>query len=105
MTCGEEKDIPRPDRDKDLPVVCKCGARMESGLKRVRFAVRGDYNRPIVSTSMAFNTQDVAEHRKRFPNIELRIDEASKTAHPVLKSLTQKREYLRSRGFIDQNSF
>lgn len=76
---------------------------MYRDLRAEHSSVRADYNRPIVSESMAFDAIDVAEHRRRFPDIEVKVD--GRTANPVLRNLSQKRSYLKGRGFVDQNSF
>ncbi len=68
-------------------------------------AVRGDYNEPIVSSSMAFDSQDVDEHRRRHPGIELQVDHAGRTASPIFRTLSQKRAYMKARNWVDRNSF
>jgi hypothetical protein len=67
--------------------------------------VRGSYLKPIELESMGFlaHPEDVAEHRKRFPNIELKMSEGS--AIPVMRSLGQKRAYLKAAGWVDRRSF
>lgn len=92
-------------RDFALPETCQCGESMNRNLHAEHSAVRGDYNTPIISTSMAFNTQDLDEHRKRHPNIELKIDMPGRTAYPVFRNLMQKRAYLKARKWVDCNSF
>ena len=91
-------------KDYALPEMCKCGKQMSRDLITEHSAVRSDYNTPIVSDSMAFDAIDLAEHRKRFPDIEVVVDHA-RSARPVLKSLSQKRKYLKARKRIDVNSF
>lgn len=68
-----------------------------------RASTRGDYNKPLVAQSMSFDAIDLAEHRKRFPNIEVRTE--GRIATPVFHSLSQKRDYLRKRRWVDCNSF
>ena len=104
LTCGESAEVFRPMRDFALPETCKCGASMYRDLKVEHSAVRGDYNKPIVSDSMAFDAIDLAEHRKRFPDIEVVVDHA-RSARPVFRSLGQKRAYLKARKWVDANSF
>lgn len=104
LECGKTVEVSRPMRDSALPEICQCGESMNRNLRAEHSAVRGDYNEPIVSDSMAFDAIDLAEHRKRFPDIEVVIDHA-RSARPVFKNLTQKRKYLKARGWIDCNSF
>lgn len=105
LECGESTEVFRPMRDFALPEICKCGKQMSRDLITEHNAVRGDYNTPITSISMAFNTQDLDEHRRRHPDIELKVDKAGRTAYPIFKSLSQKRKYLKARGFADCRSF
>ena len=104
LECNESKEVSRPMRDFDLPEICECGESMKRDLRTEHSAVRGDYNEPIVSDSMAFDAVDLVEHRKRFPDIDVVVDHA-RSARPVFKNLTQKRQYLKARGWIDCNSF
>jgi hypothetical protein len=68
-------------------------------------AVRGNYKKPIVSDAMGFvaEVNDVAEHRKRFPDIDLDIDNGC--ARPVFRSLGQKRKYLKAMNWADTRDF
>lgn len=68
-------------------------------------SVRGNYKKPIRMESMGFiaDPDDVAEHRKRFPHIDLQFEEG--TAIPVVRSLGQKRAYLKGMGWQDRKSF
>jgi hypothetical protein len=68
-------------------------------------AVRGNYNKPIELQSMGFLgvPEDVAEHRRRFPNVELREMQGSMV--PVVKSLGEKRAYLKAAGWADTRDF
>jgi hypothetical protein len=67
--------------------------------------VRGNYSKPIELQSMGFLAvaEDVAEHRKRFPDVELKMSEGS--AIPVIRSLGQKRAYLKAAGWADVRDF
>jgi len=71
----------------------------------VGVAVRGNYKTPIELLSMGFiaHPEDVAEHRKRFPAVDLRMHEGS--AIPVVVSLSQKRAYLKASGWADTKSY
>jgi len=103
--CETKQDSFRLLADLNVPEICDCGVNMT----RLVFdpdslpSIRSDYERPIMSTSLAFDAAEIDEHRKRFPGIEVRTDGCS--AYPVLRSLTQKRDYLRDRQFEDVNSF
>jgi hypothetical protein len=75
------------------------------GAAGVGVAVRGNYNKPIRMESLGFiaDPDDVAEHRRRFPDVELSIEQGS--AIPVIRSLGQKRAYLRGINWADTRDF
>ena len=102
-TCDEHRKVFRPMKDCRLPEVCVCGKLMERDFHAECHSVRGDYKKPIVSTSLAFDTQDLTEHRKQFHDVEVRVE--GRMAEPILKSLSQKRKYLKARGWKDVNDF
>ena len=104
MACDERKEVHRPMRESSEPEICNCGRKMKRDFVAEHNSVRGDYNDPIVSDSMAFDAIDLAEHRRRFPDVEVAIDHA-RSARPIFRSLSQKRKYLKARGFVDCNSF
>jgi hypothetical protein len=68
-------------------------------------AVRGNYKKPIRLESMGFiaDPADVAEHRRRFLDVDLEFVDGS--AIPVLRSLGQKRAYFKEAGLVDTRSY
>ncbi len=102
--CDEQKEVSRPMQDSSLPEACVCGESMERDYTAEHSSVRGDYNEPIVSDSMAFDAADLAEHRRQFSDIEVVVDH-NRSARPVFKSLSQKRAYMKARGWKDCNSY
>ena len=102
--CSKQSEISRFMRDSSLPNLCECGAETLRDFTAEHSSVRGDYNEPIVSDSMAFDAVDLAEHRRRFPDVEVVVDHA-RSARPVFRNLNQKRRYLKKRGWVDCNSF
>ena len=103
LACGYTAEVIRPMAECSNPEPCICGDEMCRDLRAEHSSVRADYSRPIVSESMAFDACDIAEHRRQFPDVEVKVD--GRIANPVLRNLTQKRAYLKGRGFLDQNSF
>jgi len=102
--CGAIKEGFRSIKDRNNLVLCpECAEPMNRDILAEQGAVRGDYNEPIVSESMAFDAIDLAEHRKRFPDIEVKVD--GRSARPVFRNLSQKRRYLKARGWVDCNSY
>ncbi len=104
LWCDTQKEVVRPMKDSGLSEICGCGAVMKRNYIAEHSAVRGDYNEPIVSDSMAFDAIDLVEHRRRFPNIDIQVDHA-RSARPIFRNLSQKRKYLKARGMVDVNSF
>ena len=102
--CHARTQVVRPMKDSSLSEICECGRDMDRDYITEQCAVRGDYNDPIVSESLAFDAIDLTEHRRRFPDIEVQVDHA-RSARPIFKNLNQKRRYLKARGFVDCNSF
>jgi len=47
--------------------------------------------------------EDIAEHRRQFPDVELVVKEGS--AIPVVRSLNQKRKYLKANNWVDTRDF
>jgi hypothetical protein len=68
-------------------------------------AVRASYKKPLVSDAMGFvaDAKDVAEHRKRFPQVDLVIEDGC--ARPKFTSLGQKRAYLKAVGWADTRDY
>lgn len=103
LECDEHRDVVRPMKDHAKPEACSCGARMTRDYTMEHAAVRGDYKVPIVSESLAFDAAEVAQHREQFPNIDLQVE--GNSARPILRNLSQRRQYVKDRQFVDTNSF
>ena len=102
-TCESKIALFRPvDHRNELPA-CDCGRTMTRDIRAESHSVRGDYDEPIVSDSMAFDARpdDLAEHRRRFPSIDVHVE--GRIAQPILRSLSQKKAYLKGRGWVDKN--
>jgi putative FmdB family regulatory protein len=92
--------------DRNNPSPCpECGGRLILNAFSRGVATRGNYNKPVELQSMGFiaDAADVAEHRKRFPDVELAFREGS--AVPVVKSLSQKRAYMKAAGWADVKDY
>ena len=94
-------------RHSDPKLCPNCNALMEHDIvtQAQGTAVRGNYKKPVELQSMGFLAvdEDVAEHRKRFPNVDLVEREGSMI--PVVRSLGQKRAYLKAAGWADTKSY
>lgn len=87
----------------DCPPCPNCGAPTSLNVIASGTNVRGDYKQPIVSDSLGFSEEDVAEHRQRFPEIELVISEGC--ARPKFRSLSQRRKYLDAINWADVKDY
>ncbi len=101
--CGATAEEFRLMSEHDAPMECACGAGMTRDFVAEGAAVRGDYKHPIVSEALAFDAIDLAEHRAMYPDIDVEVD--GRFARPILRSLSQKRAYLKGRGHVDTKSF
>lgn len=102
--CGETvSEFRAMEHWNRLPTCPKCGKLMPQVFGSQQ--VRGAYKKPIELQSMGFlaDPEDVAEHRRRCPDVDLVMREGS--AIPVMRSLGQKREYLKKMGWVDSRSF
>lgn len=100
--CGYKTEVVRPMAASDSLLICDCGIEMDRDYQAEHSNVRGDYNHPITSVSMAFNSQDVDEHRRRHPGVDLHVDKPGGTAYPILRSRSQKLAYLKARGWQEK---
>ena len=102
--CGERGEVSRSiNDDEDFPACPLCNTLMERDWQAENTSVSGDYHDPIVSRSMAIHPDEVAEHRKRFPHIQLKNVDGFFA--PVLTNLRERRAYTRARGWVDKNAF
>ena len=99
-TLSEYRAMENWNRNPSCPV---CGKIMPQVFGQQ--AVRASYKKPVELLSMGFiaDPADVAEHRRRFPGVELVMREGS--AIPVMRSLGQKRAYFKEVGWADMRSF
>lgn len=100
--CGETREVVHSMKDSGVIELCDCGKLMVRDLTAEHSNVRGDYNKPITSVSMAFNSQDVDEHRRRHPGVDLHVDKPGGTAYPILRSRSQKLAYLKARNWQER---
>jgi len=111
--CGRKVTEFRTIADRNIMPLVACNppprpgiyCHMVRDLRAEVCSVRGDYEVAIVSDSMAFDgrADDLAEHRRRFPNIDVVVD--GRMARPVFRSLSQRRNYLKDRRWVDTNSY
>jgi putative FmdB family regulatory protein len=90
--------------DMDTTPPCpNCGGPTRRNAIAGGIGVRGDYKHPIISDALGFSAEDIAEHRTRFPGIDLDVDNGC--ARPIFRSLNQKRKYLDAVNFVDTKDY
>lgn len=85
-------DLIATDTDTKKIHVCEnCGKDMRWDLN---LAIHGNYEHPIHSDTLAISPDQVEEHRKLFPNIEL-----DGQNRPIFDNFVRHRNYLEATGF------
>lgn len=88
--CGAKQEVVRPVVYRDSPVMCKCGVSMKRKYGfRVGAGRKQRYARSIVSDSLAIHPDQIPEHRRMFPNIEVTSE-----GQPVFDNFTDHEDYL-----------
>ena len=88
--CGIVKEIVRMISERDEPVVCDCGAQMKRKYGfRVSAGRKQRYARSIVSDSLAISVDQIEEHRKKFPDIQITPE-----GQPVFDNYEDHNRYL-----------
>ena len=91
--CGKHEELVMSMKD-DIPASLPCACGKEKG--RV-FSVRchaDRYTTPIVSDALAMNPNQIAEHKRMFPDIEVMPD-----GRPVFDNFDKHEAYLKATGF------
>ena len=94
--CNRTEDVVARMKDK-LSHKCSCGAQMRRNWQEstpLRNCQGREYTRPIVSNSLAMNPNQIAEHRKLFPNIKVHPD-----GRPEFTNFKDHDDYLKKTGF------
>ena len=102
--CGHSDEIIRRMSESGELVSCiVCGSVMRRNYSaEAPGSSRGDQE--WVMQSMAMHPDQVAEHRRLYPGIELRQTPGGFVA-PIAHSLVEKRKILKQRGWIDKNAY
>lgn len=95
LNCGITDERIMPMKKAVISVNCKCGVKMVRDFsKDTPFVSGGEYHRAIHSDSLAISPDQVAEHKRQFPNI--RIDSECR---PVFDNFNDHDSYLKKCGF------
>jgi hypothetical protein len=78
------------ERYNNVPICGSCGKEMDQDFRGSRMQIKGaPYSKPLHSDSLAILPEQVAQHRKDFPNIELDSE-----CRPVFKDAPSHQKYL-----------
>lgn len=92
--CDADKPLIRVTRQTDEDDLCEtCGARGYYAYIKSTGQISGDknYSHPIHSNSLAISPAQVAEHKKRFPNIKIDSE-----CRPVFDNYVEHDKYLQA---------
>lgn len=78
---------------KKIHVCGECGKDMRWDLDGI--AIHGNYLHPVHSDSLAINPDQVEEHRKLFPNIEV-----DKQCRPIFDNFVDHENYLKKCNIV-----
>lgn len=93
--CGEQVQEMRSIADRRNESECLlCGGNMSKVILSAA-AIHGNYDRPIVSDSMAVSIDQIAEHKRLFPDIRI-----TDQGQPIMENFTQHEAYLKKSGLI-----
>ncbi len=93
--CSDSITISKPMKVSDRDEYCHCGALLKrSYLSELCNVGVIEYAKPHVSDSLAMHPEQVPEHRKKFPDIEVLPD-----GRPVLRDTSQHNKYLKRIGW------
>ena len=92
--CGHRQSVIWPmSRSGELLKCSECGGQM---YREYNFrAGNKDYSKPIVSDSLAINPDQIPEHKKYFPDVEVLPD-----GRPVFDKFSKHENYLKKTGFV-----
>ena len=96
--CGTEDTVVKPMSQHNRPEICPiCHKLMERDIAADAPRIHGNryYNKPLHSDALAISKSQVAEHRRRWPDIEIDSE-----FRPVFTGFKQHDDYLKDTGFV-----
>lgn len=93
--CGQKIEVVRPMADANKPWKCFCGKPMARDFQTEHvFTGSKDYSKALVSDSLAVHPDQIPEHKKQFPNIDMTPE-----GQPIFTNYRQHQDYLDKTGF------
>ena len=96
--CGKEETVFKSMTEYDRPEICPiCNGLMQRDIVADSPRAHGKryYEKPLHSDSLAMAPSQVAEHKKRWPDIEIDSE-----CRPVFTGYKQHDDYLEETGFV-----
>ena len=96
--CGKKDMVVKPMSQFDRPELCPiCNQTMQRDIAADAPRVHGNryYEKPLHSDSLAIAASQVAEHKRRWPDIEIDSE-----YRPVFTGYKQHDDYLKDTGFV-----
>lgn len=98
--CDDEIEVVRPMNLSDVSVVCPCGAKMNRDFPAERVLVgagKRSYHKPIISDSLAMNLNQIPEHRRLFPDVQVTSE-----GQPVFDNFESHEKYLKTCNIVKE---
>lgn len=96
--CSKVREIvmPMSEAGAGRIFLCKCGSKMDRDFSGVRVSKGSkQYSHQIVSDSLAMNPNQIAEHRRLFPNVQV-----TEEGQPVFDQFTEHEAYLKKCNIV-----
>ncbi len=95
--CNASGEFLRSMKETDRPLRCGlCGTIMNRNFQAdLVNAGNKNYRKPLVSDSLAINPEQIQEHKKLFPDVEV-----TPQGQPVFNNYQQHQKYLDKTGFV-----
>lgn len=91
---GQVQEVRSIANRRDESECLSCGGNMSKVILSAP-AIHGNYRTPVVSDSMAVGIDQIAEHKKAFPDVRI-----TDQGQPIMENFTQHEAYLKKSGFI-----
>jgi putative FmdB family regulatory protein len=98
-SCGHSDEYFKAMKESDTEEICKvCGEPMSKDIRaNLPHAAPDHYARPIHSDALGIRSDQVAEHRRLYPDVQLDAQN-----RPILDSYRKHEAYMEKRGIVKQ---
>ena len=98
--CSNDFEVPRSIAETAKPQYCPCGIKMNHNFRAEGVLVgagKRSYHKPIVSDSLAMNPNQIPEHRRLFPNVQVTSE-----GQPVFDNFSDHEAYLEKCNIVKE---